>query len=265
MTLSEYGFKKGSPPTIAGEYGIQSKTSANASGNAHTVYSNVAAWDGGTINVEEGFHFFDSDDLGDYDAYMATFPDIKDWPSDFSGYTITSTNVSNPIDYIDTIGTSHPYHVLINNPLHHSGAGSGMKFITNDEMFIKVNGGLSLTGNAKLILDGTGPIHILVDGDLELGANSVNELGEEIGPENFIFYVTPGNSVKLSGTTTISSMIVAPYSNMTTQGTPTFDGISWVNSFSGGGNFTYSQNPIDDEFFEGGFFDWPLQITAYLD
>lgn len=84
-----------------------------------------------------------------------------------------------------------------------------------------------------------------------------------------VFYVPASGSnpetrsVVLRGTANISTTIVAPDLNMTTQGNPTFSGMSWVNSFDGGGSITYIQDPLPDNALEDGFFQWPLQITGY--
>jgi hypothetical protein len=260
------------PSPYTGKYGIQSKTSATAGGTSYTVNANIAAFDS-NITPESPYTYTDADTLfEDPDDYLNTFPDILEWPTLPSVYTINGgVSASTTIDSSEVTALGQNY-VYIDGSVNISGTNSTLTFKTTTEMFIYVNGDFTLKGQgsnaASMILEGTGPIHIIVDGDLDLGANCVNELGQALGPEDFIFYVPPSTAdpdrkVTLSGTTNISATIVAPDIPMDTTGTPNFSGISWVKSFEGSGNFTYNQDPVPDDFYDAGFFDWPLQITAY--
>lgn len=260
--------QKNTPPWMAGKYGIQAKTTIMVDGTSYDVQSNLAAYDTNVV-LDSPFLFTDADTL-DPEEYLLSFPQIGTWnpPVGEIVYVLEPVSTSTVIDN----STLDKNYVSINGSVDLSGNGKNLTIKSNKEIFIQVNGDFTLTGQGNttaLVLEGSGPVHFLINGSLNLGANCVNELGEEIGPENFIFYVPYSSSdartVTLSGTSEIRATIVAPDLLMQTSGTPTFSGISWVHSFYGNGNITYIQDPVPTDNFDDGFFRWPLQITGYSD
>ena len=269
--------QKGVPPTIAGNFGIQSKSIIEAQGS-YNMKANIIAFDVEYVEVDDDpivFTKVDADDLyAIKQDYLNTFPSINPWPLNVADTYEIPGGITTYKKIIND--TDHVKYVDVLGPVTLSGVNDVLIFETDYDLYVRINGDFSVTGsgnspNIKLI--GTGTVHIYVEGDLYLGGNCVNETGDSVSPERFRFYIPEPDPLSdsekriviLSGTSAINATIFAPYADMTTSGSPTFSGISYVDSYSGNGSFLYNQNPIPSSVFEDPLLGWALQITAYGD